>query len=145
MKKTADFFEEYEQVKREVERMEVKPEDREQFRRFMEKQKAQQKAEEKNTAKIPDKQRWARVEETYYPYLCRVAEMFGGRAELEIREETLKAELAYIGDTMILVRGEKWGTQTLSAMLEECESVMIWQTEEEGMRLDVYFDLGARE
>ncbi len=101
MKKQADFMEVYRRDKAELQSMPYSPPGKRKWQRFeLTKELVQAKSSQYERRKSED--RWNRLVDEFYPLLCEIAEMQGGRVELDISEETLIGQLIYTGEELFL-------------------------------------------
>ena len=70
-------------------------------------------------------EKWDHLENDTFPFFCRLAEIHGGYAELDINEDTLVAKLAYTDSQLILSNADGNELKKLSDILITAENVYI--------------------
>lgn len=101
MKKEVDFITDYRQEKEQlctIEKISLSKQDLQHF----ELTKELINAQESQFIIEKNKEKWNNLENIFYPVLCQIAKVQGGRVELKIDEETLYGYLIYSGEELIL-------------------------------------------
>lgn len=97
-------------------------------------------AKESQFKRIKNEKRWNQLVDAFYPCLCELAEIQGGRVELEIDEETLFAQLVYTGDHLIIDDTFSMSLENFSAIVASSEDVFI-SIKDEYIQFQFFFRL----
>lgn len=101
MRKEADFIEIYKQKMRKYMEVVNQPPTERDWDRF-ELTKELARAQYSQFQRVKNEKRWNQLEHEFYPLLHNIAEMQGGRVELNIDEKIFVGELIYIGSELLL-------------------------------------------
>lgn len=102
MKKEFDYIEAYEkQMKMLQERADAMPNSKPDWERF-ELTKEMVHAKKSQYKRVKNEARWEQVEKSFYPWLCQIAKLQGGKVTMDLNENTYLGTLVYVGKLMIL-------------------------------------------
>lgn len=101
MRKEVDFIAAHKQEMQEFKAAQGTPPTKREWQRF-ELTKELAAEQESQFKRVKNEERWNQLVDVFYPCLCEIAKIQGGRVELEIDEETFFAQLVYIGNDLIL-------------------------------------------
>lgn len=124
MKKEVDFITEHEKEMQMLNELTgVLPSKRD-WQRF-ELSKELVEAQQSQFKRIKNEKKWAQLENVFFPQLCKIAKIQGGRVELDINEKTFFAELVYIGDDLILNNIFCTDLTDFSAIVSAAEDIYV--------------------
>lgn len=125
MKKSVDFTADYQERMRLLrEAGDERPPTGEEMRDFALIQQLVE-AQKSQFRQVKSQRRWNRLRDEFYPCLRDVAEICGGRLELEMDEQTLFGTLAYTGDHLMLNNDVSPILTGFAAALAEAEDVSL--------------------
>lgn len=82
-------------------------------------------ARESQFTRVKNEEKWRRVEDVLYPALCELAELQGGRVELDINEHALFAQLAYTGELLFLDHSACMGLAAFNAAVSAADDLFV--------------------
>ena len=124
MKREIDFIAEHKEKMRMLEETADTPPSKRDWQRF-ELSKELVEAQQPQFKRIKNEKKWAQLENVFFPQLCKIAKIQGGRVELDINEETFFAELVYIGDDLTLNNIFCTDLSDFSAIVSAAEDIYI--------------------
>ena len=139
MYKEVDFIAEYnEDMKELLAEPQTPPSEREweRFRLSMELVNAQ----ESQYARVKNEKLWKQLEQEFYPALCEIAQVQGGRVELSMEEDSLTGQLVYIGEGLTLGSADPKGLATFSRIVAAAEDIFV-STHDECSKFQFIFSL----
>lgn len=83
------------------------------------------KIKESQFVKVKNTEKEDRLLNTFYPMLCDIAEIQGGRVILDIHEENYIGELVYIGENLVMDDINELGLCDFSALVEAADEVSM--------------------
>lgn len=82
-------------------------------------------AQESQFKKVKNEEKWRRLEDVFYPSLCDIAEMQGGRVTLDSDEEALLGQLFYTGDFLTLDHSACMGLADFTAIVSAADDLFV--------------------
>jgi len=124
VKKEVDYIAEYQKEMQKMQQMKVIPPTKREWERF-DLTVALANAKQSQFVRKKDEEKWNHLEEDFYPNLCKIAEMQGGRAEMDMNEDTFSVKLTYMGNALLLDKSVCMGLSEFSAIVSAAEDVSI--------------------
>lgn len=97
-------------------------------------------AQESQFKKVKNEEKWRRLEDVFYPSLCDIAEIQGGRVTLDIDEGALLGQLFYTGDFLTLDHSACMGLADFSALVSSADDLFV-SVEDGYFQFQFLFDL----
>ena len=107
---------------------------------FFELMKELAAAKESQFKRTKNEERWRQLVDVFYPCLCELANIQGGRVELEIDEETFFAKLVYTGNNLILDDTFSMSLTGFSDIVASSEDVFV-STKDGYLQFQFFFHL----
>lgn len=124
MKKETDYIAEYQEEMQKMQQMKVIPPTKQGWERF-DLTIALVSARQSQFVRKKNEEEWHRLEADFYPNLCRIAKVQGGRVEMDMNEDTFSVKLTYMGNALSLDKGACMGLSEFSTIVSAAEDVSI--------------------
>lgn len=129
MRKEVDFIVAHKQEMQELNAAEETLPTKREWQRF-ELTKELVAEQESQFKRVKNEERWNQLVDVFYPCLCKIAKIQGGRVELDINEETFFAQLVYIGNDLTLNNIFCTDLTDFSSIVSAAEDIFVSVKEE---------------